>query len=314
MKLNKILQFLGVFGVASLLLTACIKEEDHLKEMGENIGNSFLKFQEAPEKVHFFAPFTDQRKVDLFSLRKEVNGQAALQTTSTVTITSKPQLIEDYNDEHGSNYELLPDSLYTLSNTAFVKSANGYTVNFGAGDFSRDFTILLNGAKWDISRNYAVAFTITDSAGLDINDGKRDVIAMIAVKNQWDGIYSVESGTVTRYTAPGAPANDALSGDLTGNPEVTLATVGPNTVQITGLQWAHGNNSGVAGIDNLRATIDPVTNLVTMRSLGNATLRNWEGKENRYDPDTQTFYLGFIWNPTANVRTYEMVIKYKEPR
>lgn len=313
MQLKKILRFLSVFGTASLLFTACVKEEDYLKEMGDNVGNSFVKFQEAPEKIHFFSPFTDQRKVDLFSLRRDVNGSGALQTASTVTITSKPQLIEDYNDEHGSSYELLPDSLYTVINPAFVKTANGYTVNFAPGNFAQEFTIQLNGAKWDVSRNYAVAYTITDSGSLDITDSKRDVIAMVSVKNQWDGIYSVQSGTVTRYTAPGSPANDALSGSLAGNPDVVLSTVGPNTVEITNHKWA-ANGGGVGGIDNLRATIDPVTNQVTMFSLGNRTLRNWEGKENRYDPATQTFYLGFIWNPTANVRTYEMVIQYKGPR
>jgi hypothetical protein len=134
-------------------------------------------------------------------------------------------------------------------------------------------------------------------------------------KNPYDGMYKVIGGQVQRYTAPGAPeVGGSLNGPLAGNQDVTLTTIDANTVEITGLQWAKGSGSGVAGIDNLRATVDPVTNLVTMRSLGNATLTNWSGKVNRYDPATKTFNLAFDWNQTANRREYEIVLKYDRPR
>ncbi|RPD50552.1 DUF1735 domain-containing protein [Paracnuella aquatica] len=322
MKLNKILQFLGVFGAASLLLTACIKEEDNLKEMGDNVGNSFVKFLEAPEQIHYFSPFTDERTVDLFTLRKEANGNSALKTASAITITSNPDLIEEYNDENSTSYELLPDSLYTLTNSSFVKTASGYTVNFAPGEFSKEFTIKLNGAKWDISHTYALAFTITDSANLDINEGKKEIVAMVSVKNQWDGVYEV-TGTLVDNAVPTITGYYPLTWDL--------VTAGPTKIVV----WDNTDLGGVGhiiqsgpdlsyyGSFGLELTIDPVTNKIT-------NLVNWYGQpaangrsakldpdfDNRYDPDTQTFYIRyFMLQPGTTVRTtFQEVWKFTKDR
>ena len=94
----------------------------------------------------------------------------------------------------------------------------------------------------------------------------------------------------------------------------TSLSVPPSSSQVGALQWAFGNNSNVAGINGLSIAIDPVTNLVTMTSAANATLTNWAGHENKYDPLTQTFYLAFRWNPATSVREYEIVLKYKGPK
>jgi hypothetical protein len=70
----------------------------------------------------------------------------------------------------------------------------------------------------------------------------------------------------------------------------------------------------VAGVDGIRVTVDPVTNLTTSLSLGNATFGNWAGNPNFYDPATKTFNLAFRWNPTAATREYLVVMKFKAPR
>lgn len=309
------LQFLAIFGFTSMLLASCIKEEDHLKEMPAGTGSTFVKFAEGPELAHFFSKFSDVKKTELFSVAKAANSAEALKSATTITLKSRPDLIEEYNDEHNLEFELLPDSIYTLTNSAFTKTADGYTVNLVPGEFASGFSILLDGSKWDVSHAYALAFTIQDQEGVNVSNGKRDILVLISVKNQWDGIYSVQDGEVTRYTNPTTVESPStLNGTLAGNPDVTLATISPNTVEISGLQWTAGSGSGVAGIDNLRATINPETNEVTMFSLGNATLTNWEGKENRYDPETKTFYLAFRWNPTAATREYQIELKYKGPR
>lgn len=186
-------------------------------------------------------------------------------------------------------------------------------------------TIPVNKAPLDPSKSYAIRFTIASVSEGIISELGKTIEVYVSVKNQYDGIYSVVSGKVTRYTAPGVPAGDALSGNLAGNPDVYMVTVNANTVtipvagQVGSLQWAAGNNSAVAGIDGLRIAVNQTTNQVTVTSLGNATLANWAGSTpgityNRYDPATKTFYLAFNWNPTANVREYEIVLKYKGPR
>ena len=94
---------------------------------------------------------------------------------------------------------------------------------------------------------------------------------------------------------------------------MTLTTYDANTVELVNMQWSN-KGGGVGGIDHTLATLDPATNLVSMSSLGNASLKNWPGKENKYDPATKTYTLNFHWNPTANVREMTLVLKYKGPR
>jgi hypothetical protein len=312
MKQNIIKYFL-LSMVSAVLLSACIKND--VKELG-NAGSTFIKFLESPDNKIFFEPFSNVRDVNLVSLRRDVNSENELNKPATVNLRLDTGALRAYNAAHPSDtYELLPDSLFTLLGSGITKTGNlTYQVQFNPGEFSKEFMIGLNGAKWDLSKKYAMPFLIDNPGGLKISADRGATLTFISIKNQWDGIYSIEDGLVTRYTAPGSPANDALSGSIVGNPDLALATAGPTTLEITGLQWAVGNNSGVGGINNLRLTVDPNTNLVTMFSLGNPTLANWEGKENRYDPATKTFYLNFRWNPTANRREYSAVLKYKGPR
>jgi hypothetical protein len=154
-------------------------------------------------------------------------------------------------------------------------------------------------------------------SGVAIPANLKTVVYKIALKNEWDGIYSIVSGLVTRYNSPGVPSNDALSGSVAGNSDVHLITAGVSELDIpasgTGsFRWS--GNGGIGGIDGLRMAVNRTTNLVTWSCSGNATLTNWAGKVNNYVPATRTFTLNFRWNPAAATREYTVVLKYKGPR
>ena len=309
MKLNK-LNLILLGSVMALLFTSCIKDAAPALD---DRGTTFVKLLESPENQIFFEPFSDIKNVSLFSLRKDANSSAESNTATAVKVRLNPTLLSDYNAAHNETYELLPDSLYTLDPT-IVKNGQIYTMTLTPGEFAKEFGIKLNGAKWDLSRKYALGFTIDDPGGKTIASGKEDVLVLISIKNKYDGIYSVVSGFVQRYVGPTTPEVGDLNGSLVGNPDAVLATVGPNTVEISNLRWANTNPLGIAGINNLRATVNPATNQVTMFALGNATLTNWTVHENKYDPATKTFHLAFYWNPTGNRREYKVELKYKGPR
>jgi hypothetical protein len=211
-------------------------------------------------------------------------------------------------------YTALPASSFTVD-AANPKVGNDYTLTFNPGEFYKQMKITIpNASTLDPNKKYGLGFKIASVDNGKASATQQKVLVEVGLKNRWDGVYSVVTGSVQRYTAPGVPTvGDALNGSLAGNPDITLSTLGANTLAITGHQRAQ-KGGGVAGIDNLRLTVDPANNEVTVVSLGNATLANWEGKENRYDPATRTFYLNFRWNPTTNRREYSIVIKYKGPR
>ena len=184
---------------------------------------------------------------------------------------------------------------------------------------SPNFTCQINTGTLDPTKNYGLAFTITSvsKSGVSIPANLKTVVYKIALKNQWDGIYQVVSGLVTRYNSPGVPANDALSGPLAGNSDVYLITSGVSELDIPAsgagsFRWS--GNGGIGGIDGLRMAVNATTNQVTWSCAGNATLTNWAGKLNNYVPATKTFNLNFRWNPASTTREYSVVLKYKSPR
>lgn len=306
---------LKYFMIAALafMVASCIKN-DYTK-LGTT-GTSSVRLGETPENILFFSPFSNVENIDLITVRRDEVSAADVNKSLTITVANRPDSIDAYNDENDQNYETMPDSLYTLITSGGVtQTGNNYSVTFAPGVTAVTISIQLNGAKWDVSHSYAFYFVISDAGGKAITIGEGEALTVVASKNAYDGKFSCVAGAVQRYTDPTTQTTgDALNGSMAGNPDVTLSTVGPYTVEISNLRWA-GGASGIAGINNLQATVDPLTNLVTMKALGNATLANVDGLENSYDPDTQTFTLNFQWNPTANKRTVlGLVLKYKGPR
>lgn len=240
-----------------------------------------------------------------FNVSVEYDGAGTAPSDITVNLALDNALLNQYNTDNGTSYVVPPTSVYSIPSSVVIKKGT----RFASAEAK-----ITNNSSFDFNKAYAIPVAITstsNNAPVSANFGK--AVYSFGVRNIYDGVYAVLSGTVTRYTAPGVPANDALSGSVAGNPDVTLTTVGATTVEIGNLQWA-GAQGGVGGIGNLRVTVDPATNLVTMSSLGNTTLTNWAGHQNKYDPATKTFYLAFRWNPTGSTREYEMVIKYKHDR
>ncbi|MFB9865044.1 DUF1735 domain-containing protein [Rufibacter immobilis] len=224
----------------------------------------------------------------------------------TVTIAVNQSALTIFNDSTRRNYSLLPENAYSIPSM---------TVTIPAGQRTAVFPIRVRPEFLNPALQQALAITITNVSTGTISGNFKTAILEVSAKNMYDGIYSSVAGNVQRYSAPGVPTvNDALNGSMAGNADVTLRTTGANTVEITGLRW-HGNASGIAGIDNLRATIDPVTNEVTMTALGNTTLRNIPSTVNTYDPDTKTFTLNFEWNPTSTRRAITgLVLRYSKSR
>lgn len=204
---------LGVF--MSLALSSCIKNED--EELGDR-GSTFVKLLEAPEKKLFFAPFSNTRAVDLFSLRRDVPSMSEMNTSLPVKVTLVPGYIDRYNTANGTDYEALPDSLFT---TSIPKTGNTYDFTLAPGESGKEFTIQLNGGKWNLEHTYAMAFALSDVGGKKISSGKDTVIALLSVINAWDGVYEVTGNMVDRTNAT-----------LTGYLPMTyhLITAGPTTV------------------------------------------------------------------------------------
>lgn len=294
-----------VMMLALLFIASCTKTEIKYEDSRPTI----VRTPEANAEINVIARdvLPTIEEFDLLTIDRSVTRPGDLNAPLTVKVALSATLIADYNGAHGTSYIALPATAYTLSSDLS-------NIVFAAGEATKKIKIRVDKAQLDLSKQFALGFSITEVGSGAKLSVLKDALFSIGVKNKYDGVYSYVSGFVTRYTSPGVPANDALSGPLgPANPDVELITAGANTVRIAGLTWS-GGTSGVGGIDGLTATVDPVTNTITMASAGNATLANWAGKPNNYNPANKTFTSNFAWNPVTTPREYSVVLKYKGPR
>ncbi len=310
--------------VVALLVffSSCVKKE--VVDLGSE-GNTYIKITDPKNNAIFFSPFSDIKKVPLFNLVRDANTNANLQKVSDITIVSVPGLVTRYNAANGSNFEQLPDSLYTLD-PSVTKSGSTYTVTLKAGEFSINFPILLNGAKWDLSRKYALGFALNNPGqGNVISNGKDSVIALVSIKNAYDGRYRYEMCT---YHPVGNPTYAC------GETEVQLHTVSSDA---SAVYWPdaggyagpmiYGGGPSYFGSQCPVYTVNPATNKVSVSnncgSLAYTTVTAAAPTpfDTRYVPATRKFFVrygynydpGPVFNP-ANNREWTLELTYLGPR
>lgn len=302
--------FLAVF--ATTFLSSCLKDDTTVLDPAKGI--NVIEFANPgaivktgmPYALYSFAYSTSETPNLLLTVSYSGPESTAPQDITVNIGLGTSAAIDAYNTAAGTTYTMLNSNGYTFTNTSVV---------IKQGTSKATFSIPFKPGQFDFSKQEVLPITISSVSSGTISGNFRTILLNVNAKNAYDGVYTPQAGSfVQRYSNPTTPtANDALNGSTASNPDVTLTTVSAYTVQIGNLRWA-GGTSGVAGIDNLQVTVDPATNLVTMKSLGNATLANISGSVNKYDPSTKTFTLNFDWNQTANKRVYSLIIKYKGSR
>jgi hypothetical protein len=319
MHMKQIQKITAVYLVAILLLAAgCIKDRGVTAPTKQQPPSSFTI--DFPNQVET-AGLDIVPGQTIYTFNVELNAATGIYPAGTVTITKNAAAVAPHT--------FLPDSAFFLvSPTVTVDPVTHYAA----------FQLSITTTKINLSGDFAVAYTITSTTtGATIATNKKDIIIFVGAKNRWDGVYAYVSGFVQRYSAPGAPiCCDGLTGPLgPGNPNIDLVTVNGTDIKfqphgavstLPGLTWTTSAGSLVAGIDGLTATMDPATNNVaSIQSTLNLTLSKWAGfggppgptgppPVNTYDPATKTVHFGFRWNPSANIREYELILQYVGPR
>jgi len=93
-----------------------------------------------------------------------------------------PQALETYNEEEGTTYEVLPSELYTIGELE---------VTIPKGQRQVEKIITFNTAEFDLSKDFALPFTITESSHGIISGNFEPAIVAIGAMNKYDGVYQV---------------------------------------------------------------------------------------------------------------------------
>ncbi|WP_158557117.1 DUF1735 domain-containing protein [Mucilaginibacter conchicola] len=197
---NNITKYLLLACSAMVLFSACRKDSFE-GDSAAGKGKDFVRITEGKVRSQFFSPFTTINEINMFSVRKDAASDGALNKANTFVLTDLGQAyITKYNTEHGTDYELLPTNMYTQKTDAsIVKAGNTLTFNFAAGDFAKNYILNVDGSKFDPSKKYVIAYVLSNTGGLTAKAGKDTIISAIALKNKYDGVYSVD-GSMQDFT------------------------------------------------------------------------------------------------------------------
>ncbi|MDQ1138730.1 DUF1735 domain-containing protein [Pedobacter agri] len=308
---SKLYTAILAFGIC--LFTSCAKEENIFTDDGNGGESALVELGDLPPTRTAGIP-----TVTYTTVTKSFDAAAEVDVPITVNYTGVNGAPSDVTIQLGvfndavttmsttaAPLTILPTSLYTIPNNTLI---------IPKGQKKATMIVKVRASAFNFALTYALGIKILSSSTGIVSGNFGTGVFIMSAKNQWDGIYQVVSGQVTRFTAVGVVENPStLNGSLAGNPNINLVTTGANTVEVQNMRW-FGGSSSVAGIDNTRATINTTTNAITMNALGNATLANRAGLVNAYDPATRTFTLNFDWNQTTAPRQMNLVLKYIGPR
>lgn len=284
-----------------MMLSSCLKDDNVQQDFSKltpliEINDGTPNFDGAPNSI--LASFVSSTPTTTFNVPFNY-AYSSPSPGVTVTVAVDPVELARYNNVKGTARQLLPPNLYSIASNK---------VTIPAGSQTAELPIVFNSGQIAISGSFALPLKITDASGVAVSKNFASVVLLVVIKNQWDGIYSY-SGSIIRNTAAGP--DPVLGGSFTNLKNVPIATLSANTLSIAPL-WADGTAAG--GVDNTFLTIDPVTNLITVKSLVNTTLKNTPGSVNKYDPATKTFTLDFSWGAAPNDRRTQLTLKYISPR
>lgn len=216
-----------------------------------------------------------------------------------VTIAVDTTLVGLSDTANGNNYEVLPDSLYSVPNLQITIPA-GYRIG--------KIPIKLKLTNYDfINHKYAIGFRITDAKGLIISSNANSFLLSLDVRNKYDGIYTMKGYTLR--------AGDATKTGNFNPMDMPLITAGASSVQFGATQvWA--DNTGVApSVGQVTLTVTEAGTLypVTISSAGGSS--NDPGYTSVYNPAKKTFYISYTWGagPTARLATDTLIYKGRRP-
>lgn len=128
----------------------------------------------------------------------------------TATLGLDTAYLNQYNQDNGTSFEVLPDSVYSVS---------GWDITVPAGKRLGNINVLIYTSKLDASHQYILPITIT-KASLPIENWNH-LLLNISAKNEWDGKYAIHVRIDGNNTYAGTEFDDN---------GVQLITKGANSV------------------------------------------------------------------------------------
>lgn len=244
-------------------------------------------------------PGTDLADTAIFHVNYGADNVAP--TTEEFTLGVDPNGVKNYNATGGLQYELMPDSDYSLPATKVtVAKGNNYAT----------VSVIFHPNKIDASKNYMLPISITAAPSGTVISNNQGTIYYHAIGNPLAGRYS-DVGYFYHPSAPRALGPDfktmnAVSstilqvdlGDLGGAGYIAWLEVDPTTNAVT-----------ILTPPGVYATDDFLLQWSTLAAAGYSPAWSESSKcNNTYDPATKTFYLRYGYLGSGGYRVSEEIL------
>ncbi len=209
--INKLAALIFFFG-GTVSLTSCLKNSQYYTDFSKVAASVDLPL--AATNNNGVVAFSYDASVTTTSIPVYVDvASPSLPGSSTsVTLALDTAYLNAYNNNNGTSYSVLPDSIY---------STTGWNLTIPKGQRLDSMNVTFNFGKLDLSQNYILPITIS-SASLPVEQYNH-LLLYISVKNKYDGHYTV-TGTFKDITNANFSANYPM--------DIDLVTSGPNSVDI----------------------------------------------------------------------------------
>ncbi|MCO4293444.1 DUF1735 domain-containing protein [Solitalea sp. MAHUQ-68] len=301
MKKNIKLLTLGILGIMSM--SSCLKDDDHYVDFASQ--PALAEFQLGEKTTAVFEAKPEPQK---YNLMVNIAAVAPLNKAVTLTLEYAPDSLISYNKVHKTTFAMLPEAAYSIPSL---------TVNIPAGERLVGLPITVNAGVIDLSKSYALPFRIKSATGVNVSGNFNTLIVAIAVKNKWDGVYTM-TGTM----------EDRVNGLLKGMypREISLITTGGSSVAlwdnvIGNYTHAISNDGALSqyGTFSPNFTIDAnnaitqVVNYYVNPANGRGARLNVAGI-NKYDPATKTFEVSYVMTQGGDRTFFTEKYVYKKAR
>ncbi|WP_114792281.1 DUF1735 domain-containing protein [Niabella yanshanensis] len=283
------------------LFSSCLKDPqitDDLNYGDEGIGKGkLIQFEYEGFGANFINNAAERQDVDLTGIR--LNNDNPSTEDITIELAFDQELLDAYNEEHETGYEIPASSRYTLVNGMKAVIPKGERIGY--------FKINVLPSEF-LGGEYAFPLKIVKvTPDHTIASTSHETITAFGTKNQYDGVYSLNI-TTTGWAAYGISENKP-----TNFPNgIQLVTVGANTVGIwstylsSNLQPGITNTNGVTQFGNASPlfTFDLATNKITNvtnriddspRNRAFALNPNAPTTDNIYNPTTKELNLNYLF-------------------
>lgn len=290
---NSLLTILGSMAVLSL--SSCLKNGQYYDDFASVNASVDLPLAAANSNAPVAFVYDATVTTTSIPVYVDLASPSTLGKSVTATLALDTAFLNAYNTANSTNFQLIPDSVYTIT--------GGWNRTIPAGKRLDSMLVTFNFTKMNLAIPYVLPITIASSS--EPIEQWNHLMLNPSVKNQYDGIYSIKGYTLR--------SGDAVkTGNFTGL-SMPMVTAGPASLVFGNLQpWADGTGVGIGNPLLAMNTSGGSPYPVTISSPGGAS--NAPAYNSRYDASTKTFYISFTWGAGPASRLAIDTLTYVKPR